>query len=668
MDTDTSSSAPSSTSSPAAGCATPAPRRARAPRRSCSRWRASRGCARASHIDERCAGFFALGLAKATGPAGRRVACTSGTAAANLAPAVHRGARGARAAARAHRRPPARAARGRRRPDDRPAQALRRRGEVVLRGRHPRGDARPPALDPRARLPRLLDGARGRAGPGAPRTSRCASRSCPTTRCPTDPAAADAPASARGSTRPRTRGAARRARVDAAGRARSRRAARRRSSPGASERDRELGARAGGFAARAGWPLLADPLSGARQRPGGDRPLRRAAARPSASPPPTRPSSCSASATCRPPSRCAPGWPARRRAPARARPRRRLAGPDGVVGTVLAADAAADARRRRRAPSGRHEQARGSRMAAPTGARPTAPPPSASRRRSATGCPSRGWPRSSASALPADATLFVASSMPVRDVEKFFPAPRGAAARALQPRRQRDRRDGVGRVRRRRGRRAGRSSLLIGDVALPTTSAGCSPPRGWGCRWRSCCSTTTAAGSSTSCRSPGEHDGVRGARRHAARRSSFARAAALFGLDHRPVGRPDRPARGARRRLGRRRRDAHRGSHQSRGEPRASPAGIRRRGRGRRGVRTGGSPTAAAPPRDTGPAAESRWRPSPARLGQLFAGLWLFGTGEALLVHAGLGGSRRGPSLRRASPCRRRSPSARRPSSSPSSS
>src|SRR5918997_3235132 len=40
-----------------------------------------------SHLDERCGGFFGLGIAKATGmPA--VLACTSGTAAANYAPAV----------------------------------------------------------------------------------------------------------------------------------------------------------------------------------------------------------------------------------------------------------------------------------------------------------------------------------------------------------------------------------------------------------------------------------------------------------------------------------------------------------------------------------------------------------------------------------------------------
>jgi uncharacterized membrane protein YczE len=47
------------------------------------------------------------------------------------------------------------------------------------------------------------------------------------------------------------------------------------------------------------------------------------------------------------------------------------------------------------------------------------------------------------------------------------------------------------------------------------------------------------------------------------------------------------------------------------------------------------APTAAAP--RTRPDTLSRWRPSPARLGILLVGLWLFGTGEALLVDSELG-------------------------------
>ena len=152
----------------AAGCAT----RSSAPARARPRWRSRFGASRRSRlsviVDERSAGFFALGAAQATGTP-VAVLCTSGTAAANLHPAVCEADESGVPLIVADRRPAARAAGDRRRADDRPAEALRRRGPLVLRGRQPRGRRCRAAALPLGRLPRLRRRPRrSAAGPGPP--------------------------------------------------------------------------------------------------------------------------------------------------------------------------------------------------------------------------------------------------------------------------------------------------------------------------------------------------------------------------------------------------------------------------------------------------------------------------------------------------------------------
>ena len=209
--TPTSACAPSPTSSRAAGsshaCTSPGSRStplvlslAREPRIRSS-----------SHIDERCGSFFALGLAKASGrPVA--LACTSGTAAANYAPAVHE----------AHQaRVPLLVLTADRPPELREIGAGQTIDQVKLYGSAAKWffevDDQPAtagahALAAPARLPRVLDRARGPPRARCTSTSRCASRSCSTRRCPpTSPAAAAAPAAGRGSrARARRRPAGRR--------------------------------------------------------------------------------------------------------------------------------------------------------------------------------------------------------------------------------------------------------------------------------------------------------------------------------------------------------------------------------------------------------------------------------------------------------------------------
>ena len=267
-----------------------------------------------SVLDERSAGFMALGHGQGERPAGggdvhvghrRREPAARGG----------RGPRGARAADRPDRRPPARAARRRRRAGDRPAQALRAAAKWFVEvGNHEPGrdDGRPP---PRARPAAPARPPPAGAGPGAPQlpAARAAGARAPRSSTPAD-------WEGRADGRPWVRGA------------RARDAPHADDVQGLAERDRRRAARRDRLrpGGRATWPSpvaragrrgrlagarradVRAALRRARPLPRG-RPLRRAAAREALRRARTGPSSCCASATRPRPSRCAPGWRRRRR-------------------------------------------------------------------------------------------------------------------------------------------------------------------------------------------------------------------------------------------------------------------------------------------------------------------------------------------------------------------
>ncbi len=370
-----------------------------------------------SHLDERCAAFFALGLAKATGvPAA--LACTSGTAAANYAPAVIEAheARVPLLVLTADRPPELRdvgagqtidqvklfgsAAKWYFEVDDHPASAARVRWlrQLACRAFWTAVEGRPGPvhLNFSLREPLVPDGsdgvpdveiAPGREG-GRPWVTR------PRIRTEAADPLLDALADELRA-RPRA--------VVVAGRA---------------ERDPRLGESLAAFAERAGFPLLAEPLSGARRGPAAiahyDALLRDGGW--AAAHAPDLVLRVGDLPTSKPLRTWLAGLDALQ---VSLDPEAAWQDPAGVVGTIIAADprATLDALagklpKRRKDTSWLDDWHAADRAAARAIAEVVGPA-------------GLNEPRVAAelgTLLPPEATLVVASSMPVRDVETFFPA------------------------------------------------------------------------------------------------------------------------------------------------------------------------------------------------------------------------------------------------------
>lgn len=406
-----------------------------------------------SHIDERCAAFFALGLAKASGrPVA--LACTSGTAAANFAPAVIEAheARVPLIVLTADRPPELRDVGAGQTIDqlklygsaakwffevgthEASEEHLRWIRQLACRAVWTAEDDRPGPvhLNFPLREPLVTEEELPADRTGRPRREPWVRRTIPERLPePLEPIL-ELAGSRRG--------------VVVAGR---------------HERDPALGAAAAAFAARAGWPLLADPLSGARTPPAAiahyDALLRDSAWAAAHAP----------EAVLRvgdlPTSKPLRTWLAEQRGAEQIAldPEHAWQDPSASVSQVLAGDPAATlGAAAERLPAARAERWLEDWLAADS---------TAARAIDATLGSELSEPRVAAelgARLPEEATLFVASSMPVRELETFFPA-RPAPPRVLGNRGA----NGIdGTVSSAFGAAAadpGRPTLLlIGDVAL----------------------------------------------------------------------------------------------------------------------------------------------------------------------------------------------------------